>query len=64
MPTAKDGPEDVAALFPLVDILNHRPLTKITWAPTLSTFSLVAGEDIPTGVEIFNNYGPKSNEER
>ncbi|CEP16037.1 hypothetical protein [Parasitella parasitica] len=53
-------------LFPLVDALNHKPNTKITWSrngdPETGSLSFVAGQAINAGEEIFNNYGPKYNE--
>ncbi|KAI8645189.1 hypothetical protein BD408DRAFT_450306 [Parasitella parasitica] len=63
-PTFQDSSE---VLFPLVDALNHKPNTKITWSrdgdAETGSLSFVAGQVIDTGDEIFNNYGPKSNEE-
>ncbi|CAO0790008.1 unnamed protein product [Mucor circinelloides] len=63
-PTSKDQSE---VLFPLVDALNHKPNTKITWSrngdPETGSLSFVAGQAYNMGEEIFNNYGPKSNEE-
>ncbi|RVD82922.1 uncharacterized protein DFL_007332 [Arthrobotrys flagrans] len=50
-------------LIPLVDILNHKPDTKIIWEPTPTSFSLRTPENIPAGSQVFNNYGPKGNEE-
>jgi hypothetical protein len=50
-------------LFPLVDALNHKPNTKITWSRTgdadTGSLSFIAGQVFNTGDEIFNNYGPK-----
>ncbi|KAI8340519.1 hypothetical protein BC941DRAFT_222159 [Chlamydoabsidia padenii] len=55
-------------LFPLVDSLNHRPNTKITWSRSgdaeTGSLTFVAGQSFPAGEQVFNNYGPKSNEER
>ncbi|KAI7866154.1 hypothetical protein BDF14DRAFT_1816675, partial [Spinellus fusiger] len=63
-PTHTDPSE---VLFPLVDALNHKPNTKITWErhgvdPT-GMLSFVSGQHYEAGEEVFNNYGPKSNEE-
>lgn len=59
-PTSTDQSE---VLFPLVDALNHKPNTKITWSrsgdPETGSLSFVAGQAYNTGDEIFNNYGPK-----
>lgn len=57
-------PDSLPALFPLIDSVNHQPLTKITWQPGDHTLSAVSGETISPGGEVCNNYGPKSNEER
>jgi hypothetical protein len=66
-------------LLPLVDMLNHRYQAPIIWqsaggescggtderedgaAPP--TVGLAVGEDVQPGEEIFNNYGPKSQQE-
>lgn len=56
-------PDSLPALFPLIDSVNHQPLTKITWQPGDHTLSAVSGETISAGGEVCNNYGPKSNEE-
>ncbi|KAG1224576.1 hypothetical protein G6F35_003933 [Rhizopus arrhizus] len=54
-------------LFPLVDALNHKPNTKITWSRSgdsdTGSISFISGQEYQAGNEIFNNYGPKSNEE-
>lgn len=55
--------DDNPALFPVVDSLNHRPQAKITWQPGSNALSLVSVDRIEAGVEVFNNYGPKANEE-
>lgn len=55
--------ETSEVLFPLVDALNHKPNTKITWSRNgdikNGSLSFIAGEAFENGVEIFNNYGPK-----
>ncbi|KAK6332753.1 hypothetical protein TWF696_002775 [Orbilia brochopaga] len=55
--------ESFPVLIPLVDILNHKPNTKIIWEPMPSSFSLKTTETLSIGAQIFNNYGPKANEE-
>ncbi|KAK6503958.1 hypothetical protein TWF506_002175 [Arthrobotrys conoides] len=59
------GLDDIGfpVLIPLVDILNHKPNTKIIWEPTPTSFSLKIPETISAGSQVFNNYGPKGNEE-
>ncbi|EIE82103.1 hypothetical protein RO3G_06808 [Rhizopus delemar RA 99-880] len=50
-------------LFPLVDALNHKPNTKITWSRSgdsdTGSISFISGQEYQAGNEIFNNYGPK-----
>ncbi|ORZ24754.1 hypothetical protein BCR42DRAFT_317037 [Absidia repens] len=50
-------------LFPLVDSLNHKPNTKITWSRSgdaeNGSLSFVAGQPFAAGEQVFNNYGPK-----
>lgn len=61
---AMGEPDSLPALFPLMDAVNHQPLTKITWQPGDRVLSAVSGAAISAGAEVCNNYGPKSNEER
>ncbi|KAF3164264.1 hypothetical protein TWF788_001212 [Orbilia oligospora] len=61
--TMLSGDAGFPVLIPLVDILNHKPNTKIIWEPTQTSFSLIAPETISEGSQVFNNYGPKGNEE-
>jgi hypothetical protein len=58
---SRDDPFPV--LFPLIDILNHSPTTRIEWITGPSTLSLVILDKASPGQPIMNNYGPKSNEE-
>ncbi|RUP44731.1 hypothetical protein BC936DRAFT_149074 [Jimgerdemannia flammicorona] len=57
------------AMFPLADSMNHRPRTKVTWrsqggaASKDGVLELIAGEEVGAGEQLYNNYGPKSNEE-
>ncbi|KAI8387517.1 hypothetical protein BD560DRAFT_118645 [Blakeslea trispora] len=61
--------EDQSAqvLCPLADALNHKPNTKITWSREGNvdngSLTFIAGEAYSAGDQVFNNYGPKSNEE-
>ncbi|KAI9263180.1 hypothetical protein BDA99DRAFT_59848 [Phascolomyces articulosus] len=56
-----DGPSEV--LFPLLDALNHKPNTHITWMrngdPETGSLSFVIGNEIEAGEQIWNNYGAK-----
>ncbi|KAL1932934.1 hypothetical protein VTP01DRAFT_8612 [Rhizomucor pusillus] len=59
--------DDFEVLFPLLDALNHRPNTKITWErrgdPINGTLAFITGQEYKAGEQLYNNYGPKSNEE-
>lgn len=50
-------------LVPGVDILNHRIFAKVTWQWGSLSCRIVTNETIPSGLQVFNNYGPKSNTE-
>jgi len=60
--------EKVGILLPVLDLLNHAPNQPITWSgdPSSQTVSFVAAGNstalIKCGSEIYNNYGPKSNQ--
>lgn len=60
-PSKEDVPSEV--LFPLLDALNHKPNTKITWMRSgdeeTGTLSFVTGQPADQGQQLFNNYGPK-----
>ncbi|KAL9124357.1 MAG: hypothetical protein Q9217_006307 [Psora testacea] len=50
-------------LIPGLDLLNHSSLAKVAWDWNGSTCSIKTDGSLAAGSEIFNNYGPKSNEE-
>lgn len=50
-------------LVPGVDILNHRTFAKVTWQWGTLSCRIVTNETISSGLQVFNNYGPKSNTE-
>lgn len=52
-----------SVLLPLVDLLNHRPLSKVEWQAGKDTVGLAVLEDIGPGQDVDNNYGPKNNEQ-
>ncbi|KAI9472415.1 MAG: hypothetical protein EXX96DRAFT_489817, partial [Benjaminiella poitrasii] len=56
-----DSLKEGEALFPLLDVLNHKPNTKITWSSRDDgkSISFIAGESIDKQCQVFNNYGPK-----
>lgn len=61
----EDLPEDsVSVLLPFVDMLNHRPLAKVEWHAGEKDVFFLTLEDVATGQEIANNYGPRNNEQR
>ncbi|RPB02547.1 SET domain-containing protein [Choiromyces venosus 120613-1] len=55
--------DTMPVLFPLIDSLNHYPITKITWQPSDTSLSIISGAGVLAGAEVYNNYGPKPNEE-
>ncbi|KAI9741390.1 MAG: hypothetical protein M1834_003107 [Cirrosporium novae-zelandiae] len=65
---SKSRPE-VAVLIPLLDLLNHNPFAKTQWQPTSADppveflVNLLIQEPLQPGLQIWNNYGSKSNDE-
>jgi hypothetical protein len=51
-------------LYPMIDMFNHHFRAKVEWQLNGGTFSLCLEEKIEQMQQIFNNYGPKGNEER
>lgn len=51
------------ALIPGLDLMNHNPAAKVTWIWGHSECGFSNNEVIRGGRQIWNNYGPKSNEE-
>jgi hypothetical protein len=54
---------DFPVLFPVLDILNHRHDTTVDWSFDPGRFTVSLVNEVTAGAEIFNNYGPKSNDE-
>jgi hypothetical protein len=54
---------DFPVLFPVVDIPNHLPDAKMNWAYDPGLFSIALAQPVSSGSEIYNNYGPKGNDE-
>ena len=65
-------------MAPFMELMNHKPLTKITWLTTAKNavytcagvcpategeIVFESGEDVRAGQEVYNNYGAKGNEE-
>lgn len=58
-----DDWQTFSVLFPVMDAGNHNPNAKVDWAYDPGKFSLSIREGVSKGDEIFNNYGPKGNDE-
>ncbi|CAO3563917.1 unnamed protein product [Mortierella alpina] len=56
------GVEGEIVLIPLADTLNHKSRHKATWIKTQQGLEM-SGAAARKGDQLFNNYGPKSNEE-
>ncbi|KAG0323935.1 hypothetical protein BG000_002411, partial [Podila horticola] len=54
--------EGEVVLIPLADMLNHRSRYKISWLKTPQGLQM-SSSAVKKGEQVFNNYGPKSNEE-
>ncbi|KAG0027934.1 hypothetical protein BGZ82_008703 [Podila clonocystis] len=54
--------EGEVVLIPLADMLNHQSRHKISWLKTPQGLQM-SGSAVKKGEQVFNNYGPKSNEE-
>ncbi|KAL9103111.1 MAG: hypothetical protein Q9163_001822 [Psora crenata] len=54
---------DSAVLIPGLDLLNHSPSAKVVWDWGRNDCTIRVDESLTGGSEIFNNYGPKGNEE-
>lgn len=55
--------EDLSMLIPVLDLINHKPLTAVEWNVTSDAFAFKACSAVAKGDQIFNNYGSKGNEE-
>lgn len=51
-------------LIPGLDILNHNPSAKVSWVWDADACALRVEESTQGGCQVWNNYNPKSNEER
>lgn len=58
-PIAADG----ECLIPVLDIFNHKYRTAVRWGYDGAAAVVTLGEEVPAGAQVFNNYGPKGNEE-
>ncbi|KAG7835720.1 hypothetical protein KL942_005086 [Ogataea angusta] len=55
--------DDAVMLLPIIDLFNHKPRSKVTWIPSFEGFELKLQGGAEKNGELFNNYGPKGNEE-
>ena len=55
--------ENLPALIPGLDLLNHSQSSMVTWDFTPSGCTIRNDSILSAGSEVFNNYGAKSNEE-
>ena len=51
-----------AVLLPLLDLLNHRPLSKVEWQAGPNEVGLRLLDSFAGGEEVCNNYGPRDND--
>ncbi|KAI8925435.1 hypothetical protein BC831DRAFT_415026 [Entophlyctis helioformis] len=49
-------------MYPILDMLNHKRGHRIEWKMSDEGVSFVAVDGTAKGAELFNNYGPKGNE--
>lgn len=59
-----NGVGSCPVLIPGLDILNHNPSAKVSWVWSASVCALRIEESATSGCHVWNNYDPKSNEER
>lgn len=58
-----DAQPSFPVLFPLSDLINHQPEAKMTWGKGSTHMSFIIEEEVKPGKPIWNNYGPKSNQQ-
>ena len=61
---AGDGADRCPILIPGLDLLNHNPSAKVSWVWDANVCALRVDEPKSSGCQVWNNYDPKSNEER
>lgn len=55
--------KDFSILFPVMDAGNHNPNARVDWAYDPGRFSFTVSDGVDAGDQVFNNYGPKGNDE-
>ncbi|KAI9879562.1 MAG: hypothetical protein M1830_008096 [Pleopsidium flavum] len=58
-----DAHPSFPVLFPLSDLINHQPEAKMTWGKGSTHMSFIVEEEVEPRKPIWNNYGPKSNQQ-
>ena len=61
---ASDGLDRCPVLIPGLDILNHSPSARLSWVWDAKSCALKVRDLTHSGCQVWNNYNPKSNEER
>ena len=51
-------------MCPILDVANHNPCVRVVWIIGEDGYTLLNEDVVCAGEQIFNNYGPKGNEER
>ena len=59
-----DGLDKCPVLIPGLDLLNHSPSARVSWVWDAKSCALKVEESTDGGCQVWNNYNPKSNEER
>ena len=62
--TASDSNDRCPVLIPGLDLLNHNPSAKVSWIWDANVCALRVEFTTQGGCQVWNNYDPKSNEER
>ena len=60
---ASKGISKYPILFPVLDLANHDPMARVIWNVDSEGFTLTSLEGCRSGQQVYNNYGPKGNEE-
>lgn len=59
-----EADRDSPVMLPGMDLANHRPTANVTWLYNREDCGLVLDDRYDGGQPIWNNYGPKPNEQR
>jgi hypothetical protein len=62
-PLASPDGSPVGCMLPVLDILNHSPTARVEWQRGADAVTFISCDAIGAGAEVYNNYGPKGNEE-